>query len=146
MAAAVAAAVFVGDQLSKWWAYTTLADGPMAVVDGVVRFKLTFNTGVSFSMFSGFGPIIAFVAFAIVGLILYVLRDAHRPIEAVALGLILGGALGNLADRIFRGDGYLDGAVVDFIDFSFFATFNVADMAINAGVIVMLLAVFGKRS
>jgi len=53
----------------------------------------------------------------------------------------MGGALGNFTDRIFRGDGFLDGAVVDFIDFSFFPTFNAADSAISIGVVLMLLSV-----
>ena len=52
---------------------------------------------------------------------------------AVAAGLVMGGAVGNLADRIFRGDGWLDGAVIDFIDFQWFPIFNVADMGVNVG-------------
>lgn len=86
------------------------------------------------------------IAIGVAVMIFYMLGDASRRIEALALGLVLGGALGNLIDRIFRGSGLLDGAVVDFIDFSFFATFNVADMAINIGVLVLLIAVFWKRS
>lgn len=107
---------------------------------------MTFNTGASFSLFSGGGQILAVIAIGVVLMIFYMLGDASRRVEALALGLVLGGALGNLIDRIFRGSGLLDGAVVDFIDFDFFATFNVADMAINIGVLVLLIAVFWKRS
>jgi len=78
-------------------------------------------------------------------MIFYVLGDASRRLEALALGLVLGGAVGNLADRVFRGSGLLDGAVVDFIDFKSFPTFNVADMAINVGVFLLLVAAFWKR-
>ncbi len=82
----------------------------------------------------------------VIGMIFYILGDASRRIEAVALGLVLGGAVGNFIDRAVRGDGLLDGAVVDFIDFSFFATFNVADIAVNAGVVLLLVAAFWRRS
>jgi signal peptidase II len=134
------------DQLTKWWATNALAEGPIVVIDDWFRFRLTYNTGASFSIFSGGGQIVALVAIGVVALIFYILGDASRRIEAVALGLVLGGALGNLTDRVLRGSGFLDGAVVDFIDFSFFATFNVADMAINIGVLVLFIAAFWKRS
>ena len=63
-----------------------------------------------------------------------------------AAGLIAGGAIGNLVDRIFRGDRILHGSVVDFIDFQWFPIFNVADMAIDIGGAVFLLwTVFGHR-
>ena len=73
------------------------------------------------------------------------LREAGRRLDAIALGLVLGGAVGNLLDRLFRGDSFLDGAVVDFINVPFFATFNVADIAINVGVALLLLAAFLRR-
>jgi len=134
------------DQLTKWWAVNDLADGPVVLIPDFLQLRLTYNTGASFSIFANAGPILAIVAFGVVGLIIYVLGDARRRIEAVALGLVLGGAIGNLLDRLFRGSGLLDGAVVDFIDFSFFATFNVADAAINVGVALLLIAVFVHRS
>lgn len=86
------------------------------------------------------------IVIGVVVMIFYVLGDASRRIEAVALGLVLGGAVGNLIDRVLRGAGLLDGAVVDFIDFSFFATFNVADIAVNVGVLLLFVAAFWKRS
>ncbi|MFV1969376.1 MAG: signal peptidase II [Acidimicrobiia bacterium] len=144
-AVVVASAVVGLDQLTKWWATTALADGPIVVVDGFFQLKLTFNTGASFSLFSGSGEIVALIVIGVVGLIFYVLKDASRRIEAAALGLVLGGAVGNLIDRVLRGDGLLDGAVVDFIDFSFFATFNVADIAVNVGVVLLFIAAFWKR-
>lgn len=140
------ATVVVGvDQLAKWWATTALADGPIVVIDGFFQFRLTFNTGASFSLFSGGGQVLAVIAFGVVSLIVYVLGDASRRLEAVSLGLVLGGAVGNLVDRVFRGPGLLDGAVVDFIDFSFFAVFNVADIAINVGVGLLFVVAFWKR-
>lgn len=123
-----------------------MVDGPIVVIDDWFQLRLTFNTGASFSIFSGGGQILALVSVGVVALIFYILGDASRRIEAVALGLVLGGALGNLSDRVFRGSGLLDGAVVDFIDFTFFATFNVADIAINVGVVLLFIAAFWKRS
>lgn len=123
-----------------------MADDPLVVIEGFLQFRLTFNTGASFSILTQAGPVIAIVAFGVIGLILFVLGDASHRIEAVALGMVLGGAVGNLLDRLFRGDGFMDGAVVDFVDFSFFATFNVADSAITIGVILLLGATFLRRT
>ncbi len=145
-AVGVAVAVLAFDQLTKWWATNALADGPIVVIDDWFQLRLTFNTGASFSIFSGGGQILALVSIGVVALIFYILGDASRRLEALALGLVLGGALGNLTDRVFRGSGLLDGAVVDFIDFTFFATFNVADIAINVGVVLLFIAAFWKRS
>lgn len=142
----MAAIVVAVDQLVKWWAVNALADAPIVVIDDFFQFRLTFNTGASFSILTNAGPLLAVVAFGVIGLIVYVLGDATKRLEAVALGMILGGAVGNLVDRLFRGPGLLDGGVVDFIDFSFFATFNVADAAINIGVVLLLVAVFIRRS
>ena len=133
------------DQLTKAWAVDTLSDGPIVIIDGVVQFRLTFNTGASFSIFSNGGPLLAIVAIGVIGLIVYVLGDASRRIEAVALGLVLGGSIGNLIDRLFRGDGWFDGAVVDFIDVQVF-TNNVADIALFVGVALLLFAAFIHRS
>jgi signal peptidase II len=134
------------DQLSKAWAEIALADGPIVVIEGFLQFRLTYNTGAAFSMFSKGGPILAVIAVGVIAIIMFVLKDASRRAEAVSLGMVLGGSIGNLTDRVFRGDGLLDGAVVDFIDFSFFATFNVADMGITLGVGLLLLVSFFFKS
>jgi signal peptidase II len=138
--------VLVLDQLSKAWAETALSDGPIVVIEGFLQFRLTYNTGAAFSMFSKGGPILGVIAVGVIVMIMFVLKDASRKAEAIALGMVLGGSIGNLTDRVFRGDGLLDGAVVDFIDFSFFATFNVADMGITLGVGLLLLVSFFFKS
>lgn len=146
MSVVVAAIVVVLDQLTKWWAETALAAGPIVIIPDFFQFRLTYNTGAAFSMFSQGGPVLAVIAIGVIGVIMFVLSDASRRGEAVALGMVLGGSIGNLIDRITRGDGFLDGGVVDFIDFSFFATFNVADMGITLGVgLLLLLAFLPKR-
>jgi len=76
---------------------------------------------------------------------MFVLNDTSHRGEAIALGMVLGGSLGNLIDRMMRGDGFLNGAVVDFIDFDFFATFNVADMGITLGVVLLLVVALFHR-
>ncbi len=138
--------VLVLDQLSKAWAESALADGPIVVIEGFLQFRLTYNTGAAFSMFSKGGPILGVIAVGVIVMIMFVLKDASRKAEAIALGMVLGGSIGNLTDRLFRGDGLLDGAVVDFIDFSFFATFNVADMGITLGVGLLLVVSFFFKS
>ena len=142
LSAAVATVVLLLDQLSKAWAEVALADGPIVIIEGFLQLRLTYNTGAAFSMFSKGGPILALIALGVIAMIVFVLKDASHKAEAVALGMVLGGSIGNLTDRVFRGDGLLDGAVVDFIDFSFFATFNVADTGITVGVGLLLLTAF----
>lgn len=139
LALAVAAGVLVLDQLTKQWALWALEDGPIALIgDEFLRLRLVRNPGAAFGRLTGLGGWLALLAVVAVVVIVLSLRSTERRSEAVALGLILGGALGNLVDRLFRGDGLADGEVVDFIDFSFFPTFNVADTAITLGAIAAL--------
>ncbi|MEA2023669.1 MAG: signal peptidase II [Actinomycetota bacterium] len=145
LAGAIAAVVVIVDQLTKAWAVRTLDDGPIVLIDGVLNLRLFFNTGASFSLFAKGGAIIGLVVIGVVVMIFFALREAGHRLDAVALGLVLGGAIGNLLDRLFRGDGFLDGAVVDFINVPFFATFNVADIAINIGVGLLLVGAFLRR-
>ncbi len=140
-----AAAVLVADQLSKWWALEALATEHIDLF-WTLRFNLTFNQGAAFSFGGGggLGPFIGVAAIGIVVVLLWTGRQFTSRVAAVALGLVLGGALGNLADRAFRGDGFFDGAVVDFIDAQWWPVFNVADMGVVIGAI--LLAVVGMRA
>jgi len=145
LAVTIATIVVVIDQVTKAWAQRALADGPVVVIDGVLNFHLFYNTGASFSLFAEGGAIIGLVVIGVVVMIFLALRDAGRRLDAIALGLILGGAVGNFLDRLLRGTGFLNGAVVDFIQVPFFATFNVADIAINVGVALLLIGVFLRR-
>ncbi|CAN5293090.1 signal peptidase II [soil metagenome] len=136
----VALTVLVGDQVTKEWALRALTDGRTIDVVGSLRWNLAFNTGTAFSMGSdqGLGPWISVLAIGVVvGLSLG--YPSRFRLGAVAAGLIAGGAVGNLADRAFRGDdGLLQGAVVDFIDLQWWPVFNVADMAIVVGAILLV--------
>jgi signal peptidase II len=97
----------------------------------------------AFSQGRGWGPVIGIVALVVVVVLLASRRRSASVGGAVALGLVIGGAAGNILDRLFRsGDGFLSGQVVDFIDFQWYPVFNLADAAIVIGGILLLLFSF----
>jgi signal peptidase II len=135
----VAAAVVALDQLTKWWALHALRTHTIHVI-WTLQFNLTRNTGAAFSLSVGRGPIIGVLALVIVGVLLWQGSSVSTRWGAVAIGLVLGGALGNLIDRAVRGDaGFLHGAVVDFIDFQWWPVFNVADMGVVIGALLLVV-------
>jgi signal peptidase II len=137
---AVAAAVVVGlDQLTKQLALWGLDDGPVELV-GSARLVLAFNDGAAFSALSGKTTGIALVAALVsVGLVVLGLRAAQRGVAA-GYGVLLGGAVGNLVDRVLRdGSGLLGGRVVDFVDLGWWPVFNVADVALWVGIGILLV-------
>ena len=140
--AAVGLAVLAFDQLTKAWALNRLSGGRLVEVVGSLRFNLAYNTGTAFSMGSGkgLGPWISVLAIVVVvGLSLG--YTSRFRLGAIAAGMIAGGALGNLGDRAFRGDdGFLHGAVIDFVDLQWWPVFNVADAAIVVGAGLLVLA------
>jgi signal peptidase II len=135
---ALAAVVVVVDQLTKAWAVAALADGPIRLLAGV-ELRLTRNPGGAFSLLTGATPVLALVAAVMAVVIVRTTRRTTDPWLALGLGLVLGGALGNLVDRIFRHPGFLRGEVVDFVKLPYWPTFNLADSAITIGVVVVLL-------
>jgi signal peptidase II len=132
-------AIVVVDQLTKVWAVGSLADGPLNVIGDNIRFELTRNSGAAFSGFQGYTPILAILAIAITVVIARAVRKATDPWILVGLTLVLGGALGNLCDRIFRSPGFLRGHVVDFVAVGSFPVFNVADSCITIGAIILVV-------
>jgi signal peptidase II len=140
---AAAAGVAALDQLTKQLALSHLKDGD-AHVAGSLRFRLEFNTGSAFSVGSGRGGLIGLLAIGMVLAMLWLARDVRGRVQALALGLVLGGAISNLADRVLRdGSGFLGGAVVDFVDLQWWPVFNLADSAIVVGAILLALT-WGK--
>ena len=121
------------DQLTKDWAVGSLADGRARHVVWTLQWNLSFNSGMAFSKGQGIGPIIGLAALVVVVVIAMSVRHSTSRVVDVAAALVMGGALGNLVDRLFRGDGWLHGSVIDFIDFQWFPIFNVADMGVNIG-------------
>jgi len=136
-----AACVFAVDRLTKVWAEHALADHPVDLIRGVLTLRLTTNSGGAFSL--GQSAPWFFAAATLVVSALIALTAFHRRsvLSSVALGLILGGALGNLADRVLRGPG-LSGHVVDFIDFHVWPVFNAADSAVVIGAILLAASTF----
>ncbi len=140
----VAVAVVAVDQISKAWAVSALENDPIVVVRGLLAFRLTTNTGAAFGFFPGGGALLALAAIVAVIVILRMSGGSVGLLEAVALGLVLGGAVGNLVDRLARGAGLTDGAVVDWIQLPNFPTFNVADAAVTIGAAVLILGALRK--
>ena len=144
LAAVVAVTVVAVDQLTKWWAVDVLAHRTITVV-GPVRLALSHNTGGAFGLGAGFVPFVALAVVALVVVLVSVGRAVASPATAVALGLVTGGAIGNLADRLFRSPGLFRGAVVDFVDLRWWPVFNMADVAITAGCVLLVLASFSRE-
>ena len=136
----IAILVVVVDQLTKAWALSALDDRDIDLF-WTLRLHLTRNSGMAFSRGEGLGPVIGVIALVVVAALLVSLRRQTTPLSTVAVGLVIGGAAGNVIDRLFRSPGWLRGAVIDFIDLQWWPIFNVADMAITVG---GLLLVYGS--
>ena len=136
---ATALVVVVADQITKHWALNALADGHTIDIVGSLRFNLAFNTGMAFAKGQGIGPIIAVVGILVVAYLLIGLGRNTKP-GALFVGLVAGGASGNIIDRLFRGEAWLQGAVVDFIDLQWWPIFNIADAAIVVGAAALVVA------
>jgi len=139
----VAAVVVLVDQLSKWWAVDRLSRGPIGIV-GSFRLALTHNSGGAFGLGSGVVPVVVLAVIALVVVVFVVGRSVDRMSMAVALGLVLGGAIGNLADRLFRSPGFGRGSVIDFVDLRWWPVFNGADAAITCGCVLLVLLSFSR--
>jgi signal peptidase II len=132
--------VILLDQVTKSWAVSALADGRVIHVVGSLQFSLGFNSGFAFSQGQGLGPLVGIFAIIAVLFLLRAVRKATTQFSAMALCAIVAGALGNIADRIFRGEGWLHGRVVDFIDVQLWPVFNVADSSITVGACALIAA------
>jgi signal peptidase II len=138
---AVAALVVAADQLTKWWAVRTLDTGDIDLF-WTLRLHLVRNTGAAFSLAGGRGGLVAILAIAVVIALIAFGRGIDTNLGAIALGLVLGGAAGNLIDRVFRdGTGFLGGAVIDFVDLQWWPVFNVADAAVSVGGLLIVFVV-----
>ncbi len=146
----VAALVLALDQASKWWAVRRLC-GPPYCPDRVpaepielfwtLRLNYAENTGMAFSAGANRGWLIGIVATGIVVALLVVSRRVTSRLQLVLIGVVVGGALGNVVDRLFRADqGFMSGGVVDFIDLQWWPIFNVADAAVVVGGILLAVS------
>ena len=136
---AVAVVVVAVDQLTKWWALHEL-DTRTIDLPWTLRLNLTLNRGAAFGLGSKYAPLIALAAVCVVLVVLGTTRGLDSRWPRLGVGLVLGGAFGNLADRVFReGTGFLGGAVVDFVDLQWWPVFNVADAAVCVGAVLLVL-------
>ncbi|MDP2014874.1 MAG: signal peptidase II [Actinomycetota bacterium] len=142
----VALGVVVLDQLTKAWAVAQLrprlfpgGEGPIEIIGSLLRLTYTENTGAAFSMGNGFTWVFSIVALVVVIVIIRSARELGSVLWAIALGGLLGGALGNLIDRLTREPGFGQGYVVDFIQLPNFPVFNVADMSLTLSAVLMVV-------
>jgi signal peptidase II len=141
----IAAITYLVDRVTKIWAEQVLATRPpLQILSGVLQLNYTTNSGGAFSIGGSAPWVFAGASVIVIGLIVVASFRIARPTFAVALGLVLGGALGNLTDRVVRGPG-LSGRVVDFIDLHVWPVFNVADSAIVLGAVILVISSLGGR-
>ena len=139
---AVAAGALIVDQLSKAWVEHALTGRPsVRLIPGVLSLTYTTNSGGAFGLGESAPWLFAGATIVVSAVIVVVSMRPMRPAVAVSLGLILGGALGNLADRVANGPG-LGGRVTDFIDLQVWPIFNLADTAIVIGAVILAVASF----
>ncbi|MCA1842819.1 MAG: signal peptidase II [Actinobacteria bacterium] len=142
--AGVAAAVVLLDQVTKTWALHHLSGGRIIHLVWTLRLALSFNSGAAFGIGTGFGPFLVAGGVALVAAFAFMGRGlglGRSALVMAAVGLVLGGAVGNVADRVLRDH---DGAVIDFVDLQWWPVFNVADAAITVG--AATLALSGRRA
>ncbi|GEL99682.1 signal peptidase II [Cellulomonas terrae] len=141
----LSAVVLVLDQVSKAWAVSSLVEGERRdLVGNLLGVQLVFNPGAALSIATGMTWVLTIVAAVVIVVIVRASRRIGSWAWAVALGLLLGGALGNLVDRLVREPGIARGHVVDFIAYADWFVGNVADIAIvSAAVMVVVLAALG---
>jgi signal peptidase II len=146
IAALLIAAFAIGlDQWTKFLAEANLdPDEPVRILGGLVYLSLTWNSGAAFSLGTGYTWIFTIVASAVVVFLIVLSRRIVYPAWSIAIGLVLGGAAGNLIDRYFREPAFARGHVVDFISVfapraEVFPIFNIADSALCCGVVLIVL-------
>lgn len=137
--ALLSALLVIFDQATKSWALSALDGGRTIDVIWTLRFALGFNSGMAFSQGEGMGVVIGLVAIGVVIVMFKSMMKATSPMTAYAFSCIIGGALGNVVDRLFRQDKWMRGHVVDFIDLQWWPVFNVADSAIFIGASLLIL-------
>jgi signal peptidase II len=136
--------VILADQLTKSWMVASHSTDPVSIFGHQIELRVARNPGGAFSSFTNATVVLAVLAILLTLWLVRVLRRTSDRLTVVALALVLGGALGNLCDRIFRSPGVLRGHVVDFVKVGTFPSFNVADSAITIGAILLIVASFRK--
>ncbi len=131
-------AVVIADQATKNWALNSLSDGRTIDLVWTLRFNLVFNSGMAFSQGQGLGRLIGLLAIGVAVWLWLSLKKASTNLSLVGTAMLIGGALGNVVDRLFRGEKWLAGSVIDFIDLQWFPVFNIADSAVTLGAAMLI--------
>lgn len=141
----VAVIGYVLDQSTKAWAVSALDPGsPRELVGSLLKLHLTFNPGAAFSIGTNATWVLTLIATVVIAFTIYSARKLRSRGWALGLGLLIGGALGNLTDRFFREPSFGKGHVVDFLELPHWPIFNVADICVvSAACLIALLSIRG---
>lgn len=141
----IAAVLVVADLLTKRYAALNFEGDPVEIIPGFFGFTYLENPGGAFGMFQDGGVVIG-VAALLITIVVLVAMAVERPwLETVALGFVVGGAVGNLVDRFARGEGIIDGRVIDWIELWVIPTFNIADASVTVAVALILIQAWRTR-
>lgn len=136
----VAVALIVGiDQVTKSVAVARWSQRPRSIIGTDVQLLVTRNSGSAFSRFQNLTPVLAVGAIVIAVVLAHAARRATDTVTLCALVLLLGGALGNLTDRLVRSPSFLSGHVVDFVQVGWWPVFNVADACVTVGAVLIIV-------
>jgi signal peptidase II len=122
--------IWLFDFATKHWAISAFDSQPQKIFGDLLSFTLVRNSGAAFSFATGFSIFFALLALAVVAAVVYYAKQITSSGWQLTAGLLLGGVLGNLTDRIFREPGWLSGHVIDWIQIPNWPVFNLADCAI----------------
>ncbi|CAN2193398.1 LspA Lipoprotein signal peptidase [Candidatus Nanopelagicaceae bacterium] len=127
---AIAWTIWLFDFVTKAWALQSLSTEPRKVIGSLLQFTLVYNSGAAFSFATGFTILFSLIALSVVIATIYFAPRITSRGWQLTIGLLLGGVLGNLTDRIFREPSFLSGYVIDWIQIPHWPVFNIADSAI----------------
>jgi signal peptidase II len=134
--------IWLFDFVTKSWALQSLSAEPRKILGSILQFTLVFNSGAAFSLATGFTILFSLLALGVVVAVIYFAPKITSTGWQFTIGLLLGGVLGNLTDRIFREPSFLSGYVIDWIQIPHWPVFNLADSAICiAAAIAFVLSV-----
>ena len=133
---ATAWTIWLFDFATKVWALTSLSSEPRKIIGNFLQFTLVHNSGAAFNFATGFAIAFSLLALAVVIAVIYFAPKITSRGWQISIGLLLGGVLGNLTDRIFREPAFLNGHVIDWIQIPHWPVFNIADSAICIAAVI----------
>ena len=136
---ATAWTIWLLDFATKTWAISSLSSQPRKIIGSLLQFTLVKNSGAAFSLATGFTIFFTLLAFVVVATVTYFASRITSRGWSIAVGLLLGGVLGNLTDRIFRSPGFFNGHVIDWIEVPHWPVFNLADSAICIAALISII-------